>query len=1110
MGRIDDILNQVDLFIKKYYKNQLIKGLLLFTSIFLVTYISVTGLEYVGRFSTSIRFILLATFICFNLFVLIQYIIIPITKLFSFGKRINRFQAAQIIGKFFPGINDKLLNTLQLNEVVALNKQNIELIQASIEQNSNNLSIFKFTRAIDYSENKKYLKVFLPILLLILLIGTLIPSFFREGTNRLVNYNEFFPVEAPFDFVLQSTNLQIEEGGSFTAQVKVLSKEGEGIPEKLFIESSAGTFIMNKTAKNEFSYTFQKISKSVNFSFLGNGFYSENYELNVFGKSSIGNFKAELLYPSYLGIKNKIVENAGDLVVPEGTTIEWSGITSHTEKLSFIFKDTAVDFTSAGFKYGRPFQHNTTFQIRLTNSTTQKIDSIQFQTQVIKDQYPTILIKEEQDSLKPLLMFFGGEASDDYGIKRVDFYYEIRNKGQIKENKTIQVPGISGTKSPFSMTFDINKLKLALEDMVNYYFVVYDNDGVNGSKSTKSSVFSYKVPSAQELNTKREQEKEQSVEELNRLLQESKAFKESMERFKKELSKTKNTGWKEQQQLEQLSNQKNNLEKRIEQLKEKLTNSFEEKNKLSPTEEELIEKQKLLEELLDDVMDEELEELLRQLEEMMELNDMDGLQEVMENMEMSTEDMEKQMDRTIEMLKKMDVEERIEDIEKMLNELSEEQNKVNEKLESKENVTQEQKEIKEQFNEIEKKIDELMNKNEELKRPMSLDDLQKERQETNEDLQQANDELENSKNKKASESQQSASEKMQQMAEKMQQMAAKSQQQEKGEDIESIKRLLESLMKLSFDQEFVMNEFDQTSTQSPSWTENGRKQREVMDNAKPVEDSLNALAERVPKIAKFISTELATLKRNFKEIPDDIDERKKRELLIKEQFNMTALNNLGLFLNESLEQMQNELQSMMAGEGSCDNPGGKGKGSGGDMESLKKMLQKQLQEMENGQNPNGKKEGNQEGENKKGTLPMSSKMAAQMAAQQNEIRRRLEEMKQQLNKQGKGEGEVLNELLKELEEQEQNLINKKWDNELINRQKEILTKLLESEKAIEERGFDDQRESNEGKEENFGNQIEFLEYNKRKEKQIELLRTLDPTYNRYYRDKAKDYFNRIY
>ena len=76
---------------------------------------------------------------------------------------------------------------------------------------------------------------------------------------------------------------------------------------------------------------------------------------------------------------------------------------------------------------------------------------------------------------------------------------------------------------------------------------------------------------------------------------------------------------------------------------------------------------------------------------------------------------------------------------------------------------------------------------------------------------------------------------------------------------------------------------------------------------------------------------------------------------------------------------------MMAGEGSCDNPGGKGKGSGGDMESLKKMLQKQLEEMENGQNPNGKKEGNQEGENKKGTLPMSSKIAAQMAAQQNEI-----------------------------------------------------------------------------------------------------------------------------
>jgi hypothetical protein len=133
-----------------------------------------------------------------------------------------------------------------------------------------------------------------------------------------------------------------------------------------------------------------------------------------------------------------------------------------------------------------------------------------------------------------------------------------------------------------------------------------------------------------------------------------------------------------------------------------------------------------------------------------------------------------------------------------------------------------------------------------------------------------------------------------------------------------------------------------------------------------------------------------------------------------------------------------------------------------------------------------------------------------MAAQQAEMRRKIEELKKELNKDGKGTGNHLNELIKELEDQQKDLINKKWDTDLIRRQKEILTRLLESEKAMEERGFDEERESKSGKDEKLGNQIEFLEYKKQKEKQIELLRTLDPTFNKYYRDRANEYYNRIY
>ena len=107
-------------------------------------------------------------------------------------------------------------------------------------------------------------------------------------------------------------------------------------------------------------------------------------------------------------------------------------------------------------------------------------------------------------------------------------------------------------------------------------------------------------------------------------------------------------------------------------------------------------------------------------------------------------------------------------------------------------------------------------------------------------------------------------------------------------------------------------------------------------------------------------------------------------------------------------------------------------------------------------------------------------------------------------------GNQLNPLIKELEEQEKALINKQFSNEMIKRQKDIMTRLLESEKAMMERGFEEKRESVSGNNVNNGNKIRFDEYNNQKLKQIELLRSVDPMYRKYYKDKANEYFNQSF
>ena len=79
--------------------------------------------------------------------------------------------------------------------------------------------------------------------------------------------------------------------------------------------------------------------------------------------------------------------------------------------------------------------------------------------------------------------------------------------------------------------------------------------------------------------------------------------------------------------------------------------------------------------------------------------------------------------------------------------------------------------------------------------------------------------------------------------------------------------------------------------------------------------------------------------------------------------------------------------------------------------------------------------------------------------------------------------------------------------ETIQRQKEILTRLLESENAVMKRGFEEKRESQSAKDEQKGNQIRFDEYKKAKWNELELIKSIDPSLQLYYKQRSDKYLS---
>ena len=1112
----DSLIGQIDAFIRKYYKNQMIRGLLLFFVIFLFSFLLATTSEYFGRFNSLVRAILFFGFILINGYVFVRYILLPTSKLISFGKQISRIQAAEIIGSFFPTISDRLKNTLQLQNNLIHQEGNIELLRASVIQRSSELSVIPFKNAIQITENKKYLTYLIPLFLCFVGVAVFIPSIITQGTEHVVNYNQVFKEQAPYQFTLLKANLTVEEGADFPVELAIIpNKESTGkkeLPNQVFIVSDQGKFLLLRKTKNTFIGSIKKPKKNANFYFTTNEFDSKKYHLNVIGKSLIGSIQAFCTYPTYLGKQNETIENVGDLTVPEGTQVEWRVKTKNTFRTTVFLNQIKSVFKEDGFKFKHLCKEDKSLKFILDNSFNHRIDTVQFKLNVIKDAYPSIEVVEKTDSISEGLKYFKGLTSDDYGLKSLSFVYKIiRQNGQVKEVK-IPVQQVAGTQMNFDFAVDFKREEVKLNDKIEYYFIISDNDGVNGSKYVKSQLFTYELPSLEELNDERREDQNKTKEDLDQLLKKTQEFQKNISQLKKETMNSKSSDWNKLNKVQQLKEEQSTLLESLQKIQNEMDKGVEEKNQLSPMNEELMEKQEMIEKLLEELMDDELKKLLEDLEKLFQQNDKEQIKDKMEELNQSSEDMKKQLDRSLEMLKKMQLNERIDDVEKELKDLAKEQDELKEKLDdklSKEELKKQQEELNKKFEDLKKDLDELDKLNKDLENPMDLGNLEELKEQVTDDLNNAKENLDQGKDKKAGENQKSASEGMNSMANQLNAKQQQSNKKEQEEDMKSLRNILESLMTLSFDQEALMNKFTKIATQDPIYRKLGRRQQRIIDETKIIKDSLLALAKRQPKIASFIDKELNAIESNQRMSVENIDDHKKKELSKHQQLVMTSYNNLALLLNEALQSMQNQMQSEMAGSGSCNNPG-KGRPKPGQSMStgdMKEMLKKQLEQMQKGPNPGGKKPGDKPGSTGQNMMGLGNKEMAKMAAEQTAIRQRLEQLRNEMNKDGKGSGNQLNPLLKELEEQEKNLINKNINKDMINRQHEILTRLLESEKAIMERGYEEKRESKSGKDENNGNKIRFEEYNKSKLKEIELLKSSDPSFKQYYKEKANQYFN---
>ena len=258
------LVEKIERFVKKFYVNRLLQGVLIGAALWIVFYLLVNTLEYFSWFSTKVRFILFLLLLTGSAAVLVCYVAIPLVNLIRFRKKMSLEQASLLIGKFFPEVQDKLLNTLQLTNTAA--EQPDELLLAAIEQRTQQLSPVRFSDAVDLKANLRYLYVFLALLLVLLALMLFLPKYALQPARRILHYEQPFEKPLPFTVELSQDAVETVQGTDVPFSIRV---EGSQIPDAFYVKSSMGQQMLKKVSVNEYSYVFKNPFHDLSFQVVG-------------------------------------------------------------------------------------------------------------------------------------------------------------------------------------------------------------------------------------------------------------------------------------------------------------------------------------------------------------------------------------------------------------------------------------------------------------------------------------------------------------------------------------------------------------------------------------------------------------------------------------------------------------------------------------------------------------------------------------------------------------------------------------------------------------------------------------------------------------------------
>jgi len=1106
--------------------------------------------ELLGHFSIVGRTWLFYSALAILLAGFFGFVIPPLLVRTGISKRVSDDELASAVGAHFPAVSDHLVNTLQLARPI--------FSEASAFYGSPSFALAAFSnvygsaRAVDFMDIvddrplKRAALLFLSALLLGVVAFLGAKSDMLAATNRLEHFRTFYQTPAPFTFYVFPGDVRVMRGDS--VQVRIFTK-GEQLPQIELRTREEGqknfdAITLNSSpfdtawanahsCKAGFTYIIQA-EHPIEYFVDAREIESAHFNISVLDHPIVRSLMVTIEQPAYTRIKPVVLpENIGDISGVAGTRGVFRVVASKALAKAEIAFSPVAD-SGANASHGTHLSYALSIEDSIATGSVTFLKSgsyhialvdrdfvssehpIEYAVSITQDQPPEIVLLEPSgnaDLPNDMRLDMLAHIHDDFGFRGVRLGYRLSKSKYLRPDSTytwLTVPLSNYNTQDLDVPYIWNLTPMAIgpEDEVSYVMEVTDNDAVTGSHTARTPEYTVRVPSVEEIFKQADEQANKSEQNMNEIKQDAEELQKKVDAAVDEMKQLKPNdlarqaqNFSKQKDMEQMLDRQNQLNNRIDQVAkdlQEMTKSMDEQKALSP---ETMKEYQDLQNLFKQIDSPELKKAMEQLQQAMQKNvDPQKLAEAMKNMKLNEDQFRKSIERTENILRKIQAEQKVDELMKSASELAKQEQKsaddAHQKMDQGKQMTPEEKaaEARKQQDaqkELDRMRDEMKDVAKEMQKlpeQMQAPDQMKAAAQaladpsTDQEMQQAAQSMQQGNMQQGAQQSQSASKQMSEAEQKLAALKRQMSENERQRTMRQMKQIQDQLNQLSKAEEQLKNQAKDAQPNSSVFRQMADQQSEKKDELGQTASQAMQLAQKSTEVTPEMGKQMGKAFSEMQQAEDAMTDRNQPSSQQSAQSAMTSLNKASSAFQKALQQMAQNGQQGSSGSGGEGQDGQSGSGSSGDggdmpgssgqtgnsamqqfINQINQMAQQQQQLNDQMQGMMAGKGGG--GEAREQELMREQSMMSKLEAQQQAVKKSLDQMADEQRQAQTGLHQSADELRKIADDMQQSIGDMKSSGitpSTLQRQERILSRLLDAERSVHTRDKDQERESTPG------------------------------------------------